>query len=112
MPNLQDDRGHDEQASQRAYDEAVKVAYNTLASAVTDYFDEYRSVLKNENFNIPENFRPLRDYERTMRIQKFVLRLALKTAASAEYGVTSDGVDLTGYANDHRSPAAVPTLSG
>ena len=112
MAILQDDGGHAEHALQAAYDEAVKFAYRTLAAAVTDYFDEHPTVYKNESFNVPENFRPLRDYEKTLKIQKLVLRLALKTAASAEFGVATDGGGLPGYANDHRSSPAVQTLPG
>jgi hypothetical protein len=112
MSILQDDGGHAEQALQAAYDEAVRVAYRTLAIAVTDYFDENRDIYKNESFTVPENFRPLRDYEKALKIQKLVLRLALKTAASAEYGMAIDGGGLPSCGNDYRSSPAVQKLPG
>ena len=112
MSISRDDSGHAEQALQAAYDEAVKAAYRTLATAVTDYLEENRAAYKNENFNVPENFRPLRDYEKTLKVQKLVLRLALKAAASAEYGMAIDGGGLPGCANDYRSSPAVQTLPG
>ena len=107
MTISQDDSGQAERASQAAYSEAVKVAYNTLAGAITDYLDDHRAFSKNDICDVPENFRPLRDYERALKIQELVLRLALKAAASA---APSDGVGLPGYANGYCSSPAVQTL--
>jgi hypothetical protein len=70
-----------------AYNDAVRVAYRTLSNAITDYFTEYREFYDNELLNVPSNFKPLRDYERMLRIEKLTLRLALKTTDLNEHEV-------------------------
>jgi hypothetical protein len=96
----EDDSGMLKRASYAAYTDAVKTAYRTLADSVTQYFDERRD--DREILDIPNNFRPLKDYERTMKIQKLTLQLALQTADQIEqtFATTS--------ANGHDpSPAAL-----
>lgn len=94
----EDDTGHAENASYAAYSEAVKGAYRTLADLITNYFDEHRELYNDAVLDVPINFRPLRDFERTLRIQKLVLRLALKTA---ELGrpEAANGIGLPVHAN-------------
>ena len=110
----EDDLRHAEHASYAAYNEAVKVAYRTLADLITDYFDEHRELYNNETLDIPINFRPLKDYERTLKIQKLTLRLALKTAGQSP-PETAGGIALPAHANGRaRLPAvlALPTTEG
>jgi hypothetical protein len=70
-----------------AYNDAVRVAYKTLSNAITEYFTEHREFYGNELLNVPSNFKPLRDYERMLKIEKLTLRLALKTADLNEHEV-------------------------
>jgi hypothetical protein len=85
----EDDSGHAEKASYAAYNEAVKYAYKTLADSITDYFDEKRERYNQEILSVPDNFRPLKDYERAMKIQKLTLRLALRTAEQSGHKVAN-----------------------
>src|ERR1700719_468535 len=94
----EDDLRHAEHASYAAYNEAVKAAYRMLADLITDYFDEHRELYNNEILDIPVNFRPLKDYERTLKIQKLTLRLALRTAEPSEHKV-ADGIELPASTN-------------
>lgn len=84
-------------ASYAAYNEAVKAAFRALSDAITGYFDEHRELYGNEVLDVPHNFRPLKDYQRALRIQKLTLRLALKTAESSEHDAA-----LRDQTNGHR----------
>jgi hypothetical protein len=81
----EDESGHARDALHAAYNEAVKAAYKTLADLITAYFDEYPKLYREEFLDVPVNFWPLRDYERTLKIQKLTLRLALKTAELSQH---------------------------
>ena len=85
----EDNSGHAESAAYAAYNEAVRAAYRTLADLLTDYFSENRELYKNEILEVPEGFRPLKDYERTLKIQKLALRLALETAQLSEHKIAN-----------------------
>jgi hypothetical protein len=84
-----DECGHAENASYAAYTEAVKAAYKTLADLITDYFDEHPEFYNNEVLDVPTNFRPLKDFERTLKIQKLTLRLALRTAELSQHKIAN-----------------------
>jgi hypothetical protein len=114
MFTSEDDRGHAAKASYAAYDEAVRVAYKTLADLITDYFEEHPEFYKNEVLDIPINFRPLKDYERTLKIQKLTLHLTLKTAELSQHGV-ANSMGLAVHTNGcGRLPVmpALPTMEG
>jgi hypothetical protein len=85
----EDDSGHAENASYAAYNEGVRAAYRALSASLTDYFSENPGLYKNEVLEVPENFRPLKDYERALKIQKLALRLALGTAQLSEHKVAN-----------------------
>jgi hypothetical protein len=76
----EEESGPARDAPYAAYNEAVKAAYKTLADLITAYFDEYPKLYDDEVLDVPVNFWPLRDYERTLKVQKLTLHLALKTA--------------------------------
>jgi hypothetical protein len=94
----EDDSDILKKASYAAYSEAVKAAYRTLADAIAGYLDEHRELYNNEALDVPHNFRPLKDYQRALRIQKLTLRLALKAAEPSEHDVT-----LPDHANGRRA---------
>jgi hypothetical protein len=103
----EDDSGHAENASYGAYNEAVKVAYKILADLIAAYFDEHRELYNNEIIDVPINFRPLKDYERTLKIQKLTLRLALRTAALSQHKI-ANSLGLPVHTNGHGpSPVAL-----
>jgi len=110
----EDDSGHAESASYGAYNEAVKVAYKTLADLIAAYFDEHRELYNGEVLDVPINFRPLKDYERTLKIQKLTLRLALRTAAMSQHKI-ANSLGLPVHTNGH-SPLpvalALPSTEG
>jgi hypothetical protein len=84
-----DENGHGKDAPYAAYNEAVKAAYKTLADLITAYFDEYPKLYNGEALEVPVNFWPLRDYERTLKIQKLTLRLALKIAEQSQHKIAN-----------------------
>src|ERR1700680_4811747 len=104
----EDDSGHAENASYAAYNEAVKAAYRTLSASLTDYFSENLELHKNEILEVPEHFRPLKDYERALKIQKLALRLALRTAQLSEHKV-SNSIGLPVHTTNGRGSS--PTLA-
>jgi hypothetical protein len=85
MPASEDDSEILKKASYAAYTEAVKTAYKALSVAITEYFAEHRDLYSNEILDVPTNFRPLKDYERMLKIQELTLRLALRTANLSEH---------------------------
>jgi hypothetical protein len=84
MSAAESDIGALRTASYAAYSEAVITAFGALSASITEYFEEHHELYANEPLDVPRNFRPLRDYERTLRVQKLTLRLALKTAELME----------------------------
>jgi hypothetical protein len=88
-----DENGRGKDAPYAAYHEAVKLAYKTLADLITAYFDEYPKLYNGEALDVPVNFWPLRDYERTLKIQKLTLGLALKIAEQSQHKV-ANGIGL------------------
>jgi len=89
-------------ASYAAYNEAAKTAFRTLSEAITEYFAEHQELYRTDVLDVPNNFRPLKDYERTLKIQKLTLRLALKTADLSEQKVASSAEPFVS-ANGHGS---------
>jgi hypothetical protein len=69
-----------QKASCAAYDEAIRAAYRTLSSSITEYFEEHPEFYNTEALEVSNTFRPLKEYERTLKIQQLALRLALRTA--------------------------------
>jgi len=96
----EDDSGHAENASYAAYNEAVKAAYKTLADQITAYFEEHPKFFNDEVLDVPGSFRPLKEYERTLRIQKLTLRLALRTAALSQHQI-ANSIGLPVHTNGH-----------
>jgi hypothetical protein len=84
------DEDHSEilkKASYTAYNEAIRVAFMTLSNSITEYFAEHHDRYDNEILVVPPNFRPLKDYERTLKIQNLTLRLVLRTAEQSDHNV-------------------------
>jgi len=109
-----DDSGHGKDAPYAAYNEAVRAAYKTLADLITAYFDEFPKLYNDEVLDVPVNFRPLKDYERTLKIQKLTLRLALKTAEPIQQKI-ANSIGLPVHTNGRgRLPAVLgpPTTQG
>jgi hypothetical protein len=103
----EDESGHARDAPYAAYNEAVKAAYKTLADLITAYFDKHPRLYDEEALVVPVNFWPLRDYERTLKIQKLTLRLALKSAELDQQKIASS-IDLPVHTNrGGRLPAAL-----
>jgi hypothetical protein len=92
-------------ASYAAYTDAVKTAYRTLSDSVAQYFNEHREFYERETLDVPINFRPLKDYERAMKIQKLTLQLALRTADQIEHKLA------TFPANGHNPSSVTPAAS-
>jgi hypothetical protein len=84
MSDADSDIGALRAAAYTAYSEAVIIAFRTLSASITEYFEEHHELDASEPLEVPRNFRPLRDYERTLRVQQLTLRLALKTAELME----------------------------
>jgi len=78
-------------ASYAAYNEALKAAFRTLSDSIVEYLAEHRELYDGEILDVPDNFRPLKDYERTLRIQELTLRLTLKVAQQSETPVHTNG---------------------
>jgi hypothetical protein len=89
-------------ASYAAYNEAAKTAFRTLSVAITEYFAKHQQLYRTDVLDVPNNFRPLKDYERTLKIQKLTLRLALKTANLSEQKV-ANSAELIVCTNGHGS---------
>jgi hypothetical protein len=89
MPASEDHSEILKTASYAAYNEAVKIAYKILSDSIAEYFAEHRDLYNNEILNVPNNFRPLKDYERMLKIQGLTLRLALGTADLSEHKIAN-----------------------
>jgi len=114
MTASEDNSGHAESASYAAYNEAVKAAYKTLADLIIVYFEEHPEFYNNEAPDVPINFRPLKDYERTLKIQKLTLRLALRSAELSQHKI-ANSIGLPVHTNGRgRSPVVtgLPTTEG
>jgi hypothetical protein len=85
-------------ATYAAYNQAITVAFKTLSDLITQYFSEHRDLFNSQILEVPPNFRPLKDYERTLRIQNLALRLALRAADLSEHMATI-GVESRVHAN-------------
>jgi hypothetical protein len=96
-----------ERASYAAYSDAVKTAYGTLSDSVAQYFNEHREFHDREILPVPNNFRPLRDYERTLKILKLTLQLALRTADQIEHEPATFPAN-----GDHPSPVSPAASRG
>jgi hypothetical protein len=96
-------------ASYAAYNEAIKAAFRTLSDSITEYLAEHRELYNDEILDVPRNFKPLKDYERTLRIQKLTLQLTLKTADLNEHKAASSAAMLA-LANGHGRLPVVPAL--
>ena len=68
-----------------AYHESVRDAYKVLSDSITEYFEGHAEFYANETLIIPHNFRPLNEYERTLKVQKLTLALALRTVELREF---------------------------
>jgi hypothetical protein len=100
MPASEDDSEILKKASYAAYNEAVKIAYKSLSNAITEYFAEHRDLYNNEILTVPNSFRPLKDYEKMLKIQELTLRLALRTADLSEHKI-ANGASLPIRTNGH-----------
>jgi hypothetical protein len=110
MSAPQDDSGALKTASYAAYNEAVIAAFRTLSASITEYFEERHELYANEFLEVPRNFRPLGDYERTLRVQRLTLRLALQTAEMLERNITNGAgppVPMNGSGDDAHQPAGM-----
>jgi hypothetical protein len=85
----EDDSEIVKKASYAAYNEAIKAAFRTLSGSIAGYLAEHRELYDNEVLDVPRNFRPLKDYERTLRIEELTLRLVLKAAELSEHKVAN-----------------------
>lgn len=90
MFTLEDDGEALKKASYAAYNEAIRAAYKALANSVDEYFTERHALHDHEILDVPQNFRPLRDYERALKIQKVTLRLALRAADVSEHQASNN----------------------
>jgi hypothetical protein len=104
----EDDRGEAEGASYAAYNEAVRAAYKALADLITEYFEEHPELYNKEVLDVPVNFRPLRDFERTLRIQKLTLHLAIRAAERSQHRARSS----TGPSDQANGRGRVPLVLG
>jgi hypothetical protein len=84
MIDVENDSGALKKACYAAYHESVRDAYKVLSDSITEYFEGHAELYANETLNIPRNFRPLNEYERTLKIQKLTLALALRTVELRE----------------------------
>ncbi len=85
----EDDSEIVKKASYAAYNDAIKAAFRALSDSIAEYLAERRELYNDEILDVPRNFRPLKDYERTLRIQKLTLQLTLETAELNEQRATS-----------------------
>jgi hypothetical protein len=98
-------------ASYAAYTEAIKAAFRTLSDSISEYLVEHRELYDDEILDVPRNFRPLRDYERTLRIQKLTLQLTLEAAERNQHKAGSSAATLAPPNGGGRLPVepALPT---
>jgi hypothetical protein len=80
MVASEDDTGMLRTACYAAYEEAIRAAYRTLSSSIAEYFDENPEIFHAEILSVPRTFRPLKEYEKALKIQQLALRLALRVA--------------------------------
>jgi hypothetical protein len=85
MIDTENDNGALKKACYAAYHESVRHAYKVLSDSITEYFEEHAELYANDTLNVPPNFRPLNEYERTLRVQKLTLTLALRTVELREF---------------------------
>jgi hypothetical protein len=104
----EEDRYH-RNAAYAAYTEAVKDAHKILSDSVTCYFEEHRELYDAEIVVMPKTFRPLKDYERSLKIQNLTLRLALRAAGLSDTKVANN-IGEPVHANGHGTVPAVLTL--
>jgi hypothetical protein len=109
MFDAEDETNMLQKASYAAYDEALRAAYRALSSSITDYFEENPELYAKEALGVPRNFRPLREYERTLKIQKLTLQLAIRTSKLRECDVP-DSAELKVY-TDGKGPFPVAQAS-
>jgi hypothetical protein len=105
----EDDRELLKKASYAAYSDAVKSAFRILSDSIAGYLAEHRELYDDDVLDVPHNFRPLKDYERTLRIQELTLRLALKVAELSEHKV-ANSIGTPVHANGHGRLPVVPVL--
>ena len=79
MTDTENDGGALKKACYAAYHKSVRNAYKVLSDSITEYFEGHSELYANETLNVPRSFRPLKEYERNLRIQKLTLALALRT---------------------------------
>ena len=84
MIDTENDSGALKEACYAAYHESVRHAYKVLSDSITEYFEGHSELYANETLNVPRNFRPLKEYERTLKVQKLTLALALRTVELRE----------------------------
>src|SRR5205823_8913580 len=96
-------------AAYAAYTEAVKDAHKVLSDSIMSYFEEHRELYDTEIVVMPKTFRPLKEYERSLKIQNLTLRLALGTAGLSDTKVANN-VGEPVHANGHSTVPAVLTL--
>jgi hypothetical protein len=100
MSYTEDDGEIFQKACCAAYSDAIRGAYKTLSDSISQYLDENRDLYGSRVFDVPRNFRPLKDYERTLKIQRVTLRLALKAAEMGEYDVPNNSA-ISIHTNGH-----------
>jgi len=109
MLATEDNSRHAINASYAAYNDAVKAAYRALSDLIADYFDQHRELYNAQDLEVPANFRPLKEYERALKIQELTLRLAIRTAELGQHEtlpIQSNGLGCLPVA------LAVPTTEG
>jgi hypothetical protein len=84
MIDTDNDSGALRKACYAAYHESVRNAYKVLSDSITEYFEGRADLYVNETLNVPRNFRPLNEYDSTLKIQKLTLTLALRTVELRE----------------------------
>ena len=85
MIDTENDSGALKMACYAAYHESVRQAYKVLSDSITEYFEGRAELYVNETLNVPRNFRPLKEYERALKVQKLTLTLALRTVELREF---------------------------
>src|SRR3954447_21432978 len=100
MSDTENDSEALKKACYAAYHESVKHAYKVLSDSITEYFEGHAELYVNKTLNVPRNFRPLKEYERTLKVQKLTLALALRTVELRESeGPNSVALPLRSNAN-------------
>src|SRR5215213_2403648 len=109
MTDTENDGGALKKACYAAYHESVRDAYKVLLASITEYFEGHSELYANETLNVPRNFRPLKEYERTLGIQKLTLALAFRTVELRESeGLNSVALPFQSNGNGSRKPAGAP----